>query len=75
MVFHNSIALNLRYDRIFSTYMAVWCLYMNVILLLAYIRYYLPMLRMHAPMGKLDDLKKLPSIFNAPDQEPGKGAR
>jgi len=75
MVFHNSIALNLRYDRICSTYMAVWCLYMNVILLLAYIRYYLPMLRMHAPMGKLDDLKKLPSIFNAPDQDPGRGVR
>ena len=72
MVFHNSIALNMRYDRIFSTYMAVWCLYMNVILLLAYIRYYLPMLRMRAPMGKLEDFRMLPSIFRDPDQEPGK---
>jgi hypothetical protein len=63
MVFHNSIVLNLRYDRIFSTYMAVWCLYMNVILLLAYIRYYIPMLKMHAPMGKIEDFKMLPSIF------------
>ena len=65
MVFHNSIVLNLRYDRIFSTYMSVWCLYMNVILVLAYIRYYLPMLKMHAPMGKLEDFKMLPSIFSA----------
>lgn len=64
MVFHNSIVLNLRYDRIFSTYMAVWCLYMNVILLLAYFRYYLPMLKMHAPMGKIEDLKMLPAIFS-----------
>jgi hypothetical protein len=71
MVFHNSIVLNLRYDRLFSTYMAVWCLYMNVILLLAHIRYYLPMLRMHAPMGKVEDLKMLPSIFQQPEQERG----
>jgi uncharacterized membrane protein YphA (DoxX/SURF4 family) len=75
MVFHNSIALNMRYDRIVSTYMAVWCLYMNVILLLAHIRYYLPMLRMHAPMGKLSDFRMLPSIFEAPEQEAGKDRR
>ncbi|WP_020653838.1 hypothetical protein [Massilia niastensis] len=71
MVFHNSIALNVRYERIFSTYMAVWCLYMNVILIFAYIRHYLPMLKMHAPMGKLGDLKELPSIFRDPEQERG----
>lgn len=71
MVFHNSIFLNLRYDRIFSTYMAVWCLYMNVILILAYFRYYLPMLRMRAPMGRLEDFKQLPAIFDAPEQERG----
>lgn len=69
MVFHNSIALNFRYDRIFSTYMSVWCLYLNVILLLAHIRYYLPMMKMHAPMGKLADFKMLPSIFDKPGQE------
>lgn len=74
MVFHNSIVLNLRYDRIFSTYMAVWCLYFNVILLLAYIRYYIPMLRMHAPMGKIEDFKMLPSIFRAPQTNGGKTA-
>jgi uncharacterized membrane protein YphA (DoxX/SURF4 family) len=71
MVFHNSIALNFRYERIFSTYMAVWCLYMNVILLLAHIRYYLPMLRMRAPMGKLEDFRQLPTIFDDPDEADG----
>jgi hypothetical protein len=65
----------MRYDRIVSTYMAVWCLYMNVILLLAHIRYYLPMLRMRAPMGKLSDFRMLPSIFDAPEQDAGKGRR
>jgi len=75
MVFHNSIALNMRYDRIFSTYMSVWCLYMNVILLLAYIRYYLPMLKMRAPMGKLEDFRMLPSIFDDPDRDPGASRR
>ena len=69
MVFHNSIVLNVRYDRIFSTYMSVWCLYMNLILVLAHIRYYLPMLKMHAPMGKLEDFKMLPSIFSPAEQE------
>lgn len=71
MVFHNSIALNFRYERIFSTYMAVWCLYMNVILVLAHLRYYLPMLRMRAPMGKLEDFKKIPGIFGAADAGEG----
>jgi hypothetical protein len=73
MVFHNSIVLNLRYDRIFSTYMAVWCLYMNIILILAHLRYYLPMLRMHAPMGSLADFRKLPAIFDKAPPEPGTG--
>ncbi|MGI4721141.1 MAG: DoxX family protein [Janthinobacterium lividum] len=75
MVFHNSIALNFRYERIFSTYMAVWCLYMNVILLLAHIRYYLPMLRMRAPMGKLEDFRMLPTIFSAADDADGQRPR
>jgi len=69
MVFHNSIVLNLRYDRLVSTYMAVWCLYMNLILILGYIRYYLPMLRMRAPLGRLEDLKQLPGVFGDAGQE------
>lgn len=72
MVFHNSIVLNLRYDRIFSTFMSVWCLYMNLILILAYIRYYLPMLRMRAPMGRLEDFKQLPTILDKPEQDGGR---
>lgn len=75
MVFHNSIVLNLRYDRIFSTYMSVWCLYMNIVLVLAYFRYYLPMLKMRAPMGKLADFKQLPSIFSDPEQDHGTRGR
>lgn len=75
MVFHNSIALNMRYDRIFSTYMAVWCLYMNLILILAHLRYYLPMLRMHAPMGTLADFRRLPAIFDKAEQDGGNNAR
>lgn len=69
MVFHNSIMLNYRYDRIFSTYMSVWTLYMNVFLALAYIKYYIPMLKMHAPMGTMADLKMIPSIFKKSDAE------
>lgn len=65
VVFYNSIALNLRFERIFSFYMAVWCTYMNVVLLLAYIKYYLPMLQYKAPVGKLKDLCLLPSIFKS----------
>jgi hypothetical protein len=68
MVFHNSIMLNYRYDRIFSTYMSVWCLYMNVILVLAYIRYYIPMLKMHTPMGKVADLKMISSICDKSEE-------
>jgi uncharacterized membrane protein YphA (DoxX/SURF4 family) len=68
MVFHNSIFLNYRYDRIFSTYMAVWCLYMNVILMFAYAKYYVTFCKMHAPMGKMEDLKLVPSIFDKSEQ-------
>lgn len=75
MVFHNSIILNLRYERIFSTYMSVWCLYMNIILVFAYFRYYLPMLKMRAPMGKLEDFKQIPTIFDDPEQDRGTRVR
>ena len=64
MVFYNAIFLNHRYDGLLSvTYMGTACLYMNVILLLAYIRYYLPMLSLNASTGRLADLKRLPEIF------------
>lgn len=64
MVFFNAIFLNQRYDGILSvTYMGTATLYMNVILLLAYIRYYLPMLSFNSSSGRLADLKRLPEIF------------
>ena len=65
VVFYNSIVLNLRYERIFSFYMAVWCTYMNVVLLLAYIKYYIPMLSFKAPAGKVGDVAMLAGIFKS----------
>ena len=64
VVFYNSIALNYRYERLFSFYMSVWCVYMNIILCLAYIKYYIPMLGFKTPVGQLRDLKLLRTIFN-----------
>lgn len=64
MVFYNAIFLNHRYDGLLSlTYMGTACLYMNVVLLLAYIKYYLPMLSFNARTGSLSDLKRVPDIF------------
>ncbi|AZY48174.1 hypothetical protein [Bordetella avium] len=64
MVFYNAVFLNQRYDGIFSlTYMGTLCLYMNVVLLLAYIKHYLPMLALNARSGSLSDIKRLPEIF------------
>ncbi len=64
MVFYNAVVLNQRYDGILSlTYMGTACLYMNVVLLLAYIKYYLPMLSLNARSGGLADLKRLPEVL------------
>ena len=64
MVFFNAIFLNHRYDGILSvTYMGTETLYKNEILLLAYIRYYLPMLSFNSSSGRLSDLKRIPEIF------------
>lgn len=67
VVFYNSIVLNLRFERVFSFYMAVWCTYMNIILILAYIRYYIPMLQYKAPVGKVEDLRLIGQIFKSDD--------
>ncbi|NSX14703.1 DoxX family protein [Cupriavidus taiwanensis] len=69
MVFFNAIVLNLRYSLLFSTSMSVWCLYLNVILMLAYLRYYLPMLTCRARLGSLQDFKRLPTIFASCQEE------
>lgn len=69
MVIFNAIVLNLRYGMIFSTSMSVWCLYLNVILILAYLRYYLPMLTCRASLGSLKDFKQLPTVFASCPEE------
>jgi uncharacterized membrane protein YphA (DoxX/SURF4 family) len=64
MVFYNAVFLNQRLDQLTSvTYMGVACLYMNIIIALAYIRYYLPMLSLRSTPGGLTDLAQLPNIF------------
>lgn len=68
VVFYNSIVLNLRFERLFSFFMAVWCTYMNVVLLLAYVKYYIPMLQFKAPVGKVEDLRLLKNIFHTEEQ-------
>lgn len=69
IVYYNAIFLNLRTDRIFNpTYMGVMCLYMNVIIALAYTRYYLPMLSFRSSPGGPRDIARLPEIFG-PDRQ------
>ncbi len=69
IVFFNAVFLNLRTDRLFSpTYMGVSCLYINVIVALAYVRYYLPMLSFRSRPGGLRDLAGLAGIFGQTDQ-------
>lgn len=65
IVFYNAVFLNLRTDRLFSpTYMGVSCLYMNLIVALAHVRYYLPMLRLRSRSGGFGDLAGLRTIFD-----------
>lgn len=74
IVFYNAVFLNLRTDRLLSpTYMGVSCLYINVIVAIAYIRHYLPMLRLRSSPGGLRDLVRLPEIFGRPSDSPGNG--
>ena len=64
IVFYNAVFLNLRTDRLFSpTYMGVSCLYINVIVAMAYILHYLPMLSFRSSPGSLRDLARLSDIF------------
>lgn len=71
VVFYNDAVLQHRWDRVF--YMGVDCFYMNVILMLAYIRHYLPMMVYKTDMGTLQDLKGLTSIFQTPKDETKNG--
>lgn len=64
IVFFNAIFLNLRTDQLFNpTYMGVSCLYINVIVALAHVRHYLPMLAFRSEPGSLRDLTRLPEVF------------
>ena len=64
IVYYNAIFLNLRTDRIINpTYMGVMCLYMNIIVAIGYIRYYLPMLTMRSSPGRLRDVARIPEIL------------
>lgn len=64
IVFFNAVFLNLRTDKLLDpTYMGVSCLYMNVILALAHVRYYLPMLSLRSSPGSLRDLARIREIF------------
>lgn len=75
IVFFNAVVLNQRTDRLFDvTYMGVSCLYMNLFVALAYIRYYLPMLSLRSTPGSLGDLGRLPEILGKDAGAPGAGA-
>jgi len=66
IVFYNAIGLNLRTERLFDvTYLGVTCLYMNIVVALGYIRYYIPMLTLRSSVGRLSDISGLPRILEA----------
>ncbi|MEX3900592.1 DoxX family membrane protein [Paraburkholderia sp. JPY432] len=65
VVWYNAIVLNHRFDKMFTPYMGVGCLYMNLILMVWYIKYYLPMMTFKTTIGRIGDWKKLPKIFKS----------
>lgn len=67
MVYYNAIFLNLRTERILNpTYMGVMCLYMNVVVAVGYVRYYVPFLALRSSVGRFGDLRGLRAIFTSP---------
>lgn len=63
VVYYNGPILNGRWVRIF--YMGADCLYINIILMLGYLKHYLPMMKADAELGKISDLKELKSVFQS----------
>ena len=66
MVYFNAAYLQGRWFRVWGDnglYMGTGCFFMNIILMLVYVRYYLPMLSMKSTMGPLRDLALLSGIF------------
>lgn len=57
VVYYFNAILQQRWNQII--YMGVLCLYLNVILLVAYLRYYLPLLAPRSPCGSWRDLRRL----------------
>ncbi len=67
MVYFNAAYLQGRWFRVWGDnglYMGTGCFFMNIILMLVYVRYYLPMLSMKSTMGPLRDLALLSGIFS-----------
>lgn len=65
MVYFNATYLQGRWLRFFDSqgiYMGTGCFYMNLILMLAYIRYYVPMLSLKSRMGRVGDIALLARI-------------
>lgn len=60
VVWYNAIILNHRVDRLFNpTYMGVMCFYMNILVMLAYVKYYAPLLLPKTTMGGFNDFGHL----------------
>lgn len=65
MVYFNATYLQGRWFRIWGDngiYMGTVCLYFNLILMVTYLRYYLPMLSIRSTMGSLGDIGLLSQI-------------
>jgi hypothetical protein len=61
VVFYFDAVLQLRWNRIL--YMGVLCMYLNIILLFAYLRYYFPILTPTSSIGSWRDLARLPAAL------------
>lgn len=65
MVYFNATYLQGRWFRVWADngiYMGTVCLYFNLILMVTYLRYYLPILSMRSTMGSLGDIGLLSRI-------------
>lgn len=69
VVYYFNAILQQRWNQLL--YMGVMCFYLNVILMAAYLRYYLPMLAPRSPCGSWHDLKRLLPALLGGDNRPG----
>jgi DoxX len=65
VVYYFNAVLQGRWNEVL--YMGTLCLYLNIILMFAYIRYYLPMLGPKSATGAWADLKRLPGVLRGLD--------